>query len=82
MLTSQVSTLDCPNVRYRYEFKTIPSYMFHKSPTADELINQIKNPIAPNLPIDRDRYVDFIGPGTRYKRIDYPNLFRIKLPLA
>jgi hypothetical protein len=32
----------------------------HKSPTADELQKQTKYMITPNLPIDKDRYVDFM----------------------
>jgi len=35
--------------------------------------------ISPNLPIDRDRYIDFIRADNNYAKINYPYLFRITL---
>ena len=60
-----------------YNYKTIPSYITHKSPTTDELSKQFENLITPNLPIDKDRYVDFIWANGGYGKINYPYLFRI-----
>jgi len=33
----------------------------HKSPTTYELNEEIKAKITPNLPIDKDRYIDFFS---------------------
>jgi hypothetical protein len=33
--------------------------MMHKSPTIDTLNTQIRANFTPNVPVDRDRYVDF-----------------------
>ena len=63
-----------------YNFKSIPSIITHKSPTALELSTQINAMATPDLPVDRDRYVDFISAKTGwYARIDYPHLFRLNL---
>jgi len=35
--------------------------MEHKSPTDEELKAQISNIVSPDLPVDKDRYIDFIG---------------------
>lgn len=35
--------------------------------------------VTPSLPSDRDRYVDFISARGQYAKIEYPNLFRIRL---
>jgi hypothetical protein len=35
--------------------------------------------ISPNLPIDRDRYIDFIRANNSYAKINYPYLFRVTL---
>jgi hypothetical protein len=32
---------------------------------------------TPNLPVDKDRYVDFIAANDTYAKINYPYLFRI-----
>ena len=60
-----------------YHFKTIPSYIMHKSPTSYELTEEISSMVTPNLPIDRDRYIDFIWNGGVYEKIYYPNMFRV-----
>ncbi|PID86452.1 hypothetical protein CSB08_00530 [Candidatus Gracilibacteria bacterium] len=64
-------------VQNKYYYKKITSYIFHKSPNADELSSQINAMTSPTLPIDKDRYVDFIGAKGNYARIDYPQLFKI-----
>jgi len=61
-----------------YNFKFIPSFVTHKSPTYDELSKEIGSLITPNLPIDKDRYIDYIDAKWNYKKINYPYLFRIK----
>ena len=33
--------------------------------------------LTPNLPIDVDRYIDFISAKGNYKKIKYPYLFRL-----
>jgi hypothetical protein len=35
--------------------------------------------VAPNLPVDKDRYIDFIAQNGSYVKINYPYLFRIQL---
>ena len=65
----------CLNVEHNYYFKTIDSEITHKSPTSFELINEIKNPVTSNLPIDIIRYIDFIWIDWKYKKIEYPGMF-------
>jgi hypothetical protein len=36
--------------------------------------------ISPNLPIDKDRYIDFIAADNTYGKIQYPYLFRVSSP--
>ncbi len=60
-------------------FKIIPSYIEHKSPTADELYKQISSNVTPDLPIDKIRYIDFISAKWNYKKINYPNFFSFKI---
>ncbi len=62
-----------------FNYRQITSHIFHKSPTAEELSSQINALVAPNLPIDRDRYIDFIAADMRYALIKYPYLFRVKV---
>lgn len=51
-----------------YDYVSIPSIMEHKSPTLDEIKWQISGMSAPNLPIDKDRYVDFIAANWDYQK--------------
>jgi hypothetical protein len=44
-----------------WDYKSIPSDIEHKSPTSIELSLQTSSMIAPNLPIDKDRYIDFMA---------------------
>lgn len=62
-----------------YNYKSIPSYVFHKSPIPEYLETQINNMTSPALPIDKDRYVDFIWADWNYKKINYPYLFRLNI---
>ena len=72
---------ECPNwvQKNNYDYKSIPSIMQHKSPTSEELTAEINSMITPSLPIDRDRYVDFIDVSWNYAKINYPYLFRLEL---
>ncbi len=60
-----------------YAYKKISSYIKHISPTADEYAAQLTNQVSPSLPIDKQRYIDFIAADGSYQRIDYPNLFTL-----
>lgn len=59
-------------------FKTIPSIIKHVSPTRSELEAIIANPIIQDLPVDVDRYVDFISAKGDTVKIKYPYLFRFE----
>jgi hypothetical protein len=63
-----------------YFYKEIPSYVEHKAPEPYDLYKQIQHKVTPNLPIDRDRYIDFMGANNTYQKILYPYLFRLELP--
>ncbi len=63
-----------------YEYKTIPSYIKHDSPSSTTLSKQVKWIVTDAVPIDKDRYVDFIWRNLAYKKINYyPYLFRFGL---
>ncbi len=64
---------------YDYDYKKVSSYIEHKSPTAWELSAQTKNMMSQALPIDKQRYVDFISAIWEYVKIDYPKLFNLKV---
>jgi hypothetical protein len=68
----------CANGDIDYSFKKIPSLVTHTSPNKDDLKSQIQSMITPSLPIDRDRYVDFIAANGVYKKLNYPYFFRIQ----
>nr|MDD3720153.1 VCBS repeat-containing protein [Candidatus Gracilibacteria bacterium] len=70
---------ECEIITENYFYKTIPSYIFHKSPNQDDLKTQVNSMVTPALPIDKDRYVDFIGADGNYKKINYPYLYRINI---
>lgn len=65
--------------RKTYIFKSISSVLAHKSPTDEEYKAQLKALTTPSLPSDRDRYVDFLDANLAYKKIVYPNFFRLTL---
>jgi hypothetical protein len=58
-------------------FKKISSILTHVAPKATTLQKQIKNGTTPNLPVDKDRYVDFVSQSGDYTKVSYPYLFRI-----
>ena len=72
----------CPDKK-TYNFKSIPSYILHTSPTDEEFGSQVRSLYTPSLPIDKNRYIDFIGakggtaPNYGYQKIDFPQLFRV-----
>ncbi|MDD3145600.1 MAG: hypothetical protein PHV23_05865, partial [Candidatus Gracilibacteria bacterium] len=74
-------TTNSPSKRkiYTYDYKTIDSFIKHKSPNSTELTQQINSMIAPSLAVDKDRYIDFITANATYAKINYPYLFRLKL---
>lgn len=53
--------------------------MEHKSPTDEEYGKALQNMVTPSLPSDRDRYADYLDKNLTYKKIVYPNFFRISL---
>lgn len=63
---------------YDYHYKEIPSYITHKSPTAIELTEEIQAMTTPSLPIDKDRYIDFINTSWVSEKVYYPYLFRLE----
>ncbi len=63
-----------------YNFHKIASWIEHKAPTSQELYKQTQYMISPNLPIDKDRYIDFIAADNTYAKIEYPYLFRVSSP--
>ena len=68
------------NIEKTYSFKTLSDYiMEHKSPTDEEYGIELKEMITPSLASDRDRYVDYLDGNATYKKIAYPNFFRITL---
>lgn len=67
----------CAEWKLSIPFKQISSYIQHKSPTSAELTSQIKAITSPNLPVDRDRYIDFISAVWTYDKINYPYLYRL-----
>ncbi len=62
-----------------YNYKSIPSYIMHKSPEAWDLTTQLDDMVSPSLPVDKDRYVDFIAANWSYQKIKYPYLYRLDI---
>ncbi len=65
------------NKQKGYNFNKISSWIEHKAPNSQELYKQTQYMISPNLPIDKDRYIDFIAADNTYAKIQYPYLFRL-----
>lgn len=66
-----------------YSFKTLSGYILeHKSPTDEEYGEETKNMATQSLPSDRDRYVDYLDKDLQYRKVTYPNFFRIVLSHA
>ena len=66
----------CIDGKKTINFKQIPSYMEHKAPTVNQLWKEIQAWVTPSLPIDRDRYIDFMANDDSYQKINYEYLFR------
>ncbi len=63
-----------------YNYKTIPSYIKHDSPSSTTLSKQVEGIVTDAVPIDKDRYTDFIWRNLAYKKINYyPYLFRFEM---
>lgn len=60
-----------------YYFKRVYSAVEHKSPTDEEYWALLKNMAPTSVPVDRDRYVEFVSAKWNQKKFDYPNLFRV-----
>ena len=63
-------------------YNIISSHILHTSPTDTEFGAQTSSLFTPSLPIDKNRYIDFIaangqGADFGYRKIDFPALFRI-----
>jgi len=71
--------LSCSHNKRDYSYKAIPSWMLHVSPTYEEYAAQTKAKYPDSLPADGNRYIDFANGNGEYAKIEYPNLFRIKL---
>lgn len=63
-----------------YDFHKIASWIEHKAPNNQDVSKQAQYMISPNLPIDKDRYIDFIAADNTYGKIEYPHLFRVSSP--
>ncbi len=62
-----------------YRYKSIPSYIMHKSPEPEDLTTQLDVKVTPSLPVDKDRYIDFIAANGSYQKIKYPYLYRLEI---
>jgi len=51
----------CSVLKKVYNYKAVDSYIKHKSPTYEELQKQIRAKLPPDLPIDKNRYIDFVS---------------------
>ena len=82
-IVQEVSDDSCDFIKKTktYSFKTLTGsiIMEHKSPTDEEYGIELQEMITPSLPSDRDRFVDYIDKNLSYKKIIYPNFFRITL---
>lgn len=79
----QSTVCSCPANGGTTNYKSIPSEILHDSPTDREFGSQTRSLFTPSLPIDKNRYIDFIwangwsAPDYGYQRIDFPQLFRV-----
>ena len=60
-----------------YRYRSIDSVIHHKSPTPKDISDQSQKLATENLPIDKNRYVDFIRADWKYVKINYPYLYRL-----
>lgn len=70
------SWFNCVDGRKSINFKVIPSYVEHKAPNTNAISKQIQAWVTPSLPIDRDRYIDFMANDDSYQKINYEYLYR------
>lgn len=79
-VVSAMSLNLCEEIIYEYYYKymRVDSYVEHKSPLSWEIWDQINSMMSQALPIDKDRYIDFIWANWTYQKINYPYLFRLK----
>jgi hypothetical protein len=42
---------------------------------------QLTSLATPNLPVDENRYVVYVNKNRQEKRLDYPNVFDIQIPI-
>lgn len=63
-----------------YHYKRITSWVEHESPTNRETWSQIQAMITSSLPIDNERYIDFIWTTRGYHSVDYFKWFREETP--
>ena len=74
------SWLICTDGNIKYYFSKFKSTFVHNEPSVETISKQIVNGITPNLPIDSERYIDFLNKDWDYQKINYPNLFKFVLP--
>jgi len=67
----------CPVTRYKYHFTSTEGFVEAQYPNNDTLNGQISNPWVPNVPSNRDRFLEIFTGDTI--KIPYPYLFRAKL---
>lgn len=60
-----------------YHYKSIASDIAHVSPTQIELESQAESGITPDLPVDKNRYIEFQNTSGNIQKIYYPYLFRV-----
>lgn len=66
-------------VRENWNYRTIPGFLKHISPTDDEIAAAETNGVTPSLPVDMVRYLEFLTPKGNIARINYPNFFEAPL---
>ncbi len=62
-----------------HKYKTIPSYITHKSPESENITTQLDAKVTQSNPVDKNRYIDFIWANGSYQKIEYPQLFRMDI---
>lgn len=60
-ITTDPEGCSCTIINENSYYKTISSYILHTSPTDAEFGGQVSSMLTPSLPIDKERYIDFIG---------------------
>lgn len=65
-----------------WTYKLVPSLIRHVSPDTETYGKQLTSLATPNLPVDENRYIAYLGRDLKEKRFDYPNVFDIQIPLG